>query len=420
MRYLYTILLYLAMPFIFLRLFLRSRKLPGYRNRLKERLGCYPFKLDKCLWVHAVSVGEVLAAIPLIKSLQQEYPNLPLLITNMTPTGAERVKAAFGDTVHQAYLPYDMPAAVKRFLNTMNPKMCVIMETEMWPNLLAACRQRKIPVVLTNGRLSAKSAGGYALTGSIAREMFSNVTHISACSIADADRYATFGAVPPQLTITGNLKFDLVLSDELVQKSAALREQLGEKRFVWVAASTHDGEEGILLQAHKLLLEQNPDALLILVPRHPERFNAVAEMSARLFKTVRRSSNAPVTADTAVYIGDTMGELMLMYGASDVALVAGSFIPRGGHNILEPAVLAKPIITGIHVFNFADICNTFEKANAMVKVPNLDELVRVLVGLMQDPEARNELGNRARAVMDANRGALRRQLNAIKKLMPVE
>lgn len=403
-----------------MRLFLRSRKLPGYRNRLKERLGYYPFKLDKCLWVHAVSVGEVLAAIPLIKSLQQQNPHLPLLITNMTPTGAERVKAAFGDTVHQAYLPYDMPAAVKRFLNTMNPKMCVIMETEMWPNLLAACRQRNIPVVLTNGRLSAKSAGGYALTGSIAREMFSNVTHISACSVADADRYATFGAVPPRLTITGNLKFDLVLSDELVQKAATLRQQLGEKRFVWVAASTHDGEEGILLQAHKLLLEQNPAALLILVPRHPERFNTVAEMSARLFKTVRRSSQEAVTADTTVYLGDTMGELMLMYGAADVALVAGSFIPRGGHNILEPAVLAKPIITGIHVFNFADICHTFEKAQAMVKVPNLDELVKVLIGLMQDPDARKELGGRARAVMDANRGALRRQLDAIQKLMPVE
>lgn len=418
MRYLYTVLLYLAMPFIFLRLLLRSRKLSSYRARLQERLGYYPFKLDKCLWVHAVSVGEVLAAIPLIKSLLQQYPHLPLLITNMTPTGAERVKAAFGDSVHQAYLPYDMPDAVARFLKTMNPVMCIIMETEMWPNLLHACQKRNIPVVLTNARLSAKSAGGYAMIAPLAREMFSNLTRISACSEADANHYAAFGAAPPQLTITGNLKFDLVVADELLAKASVLRKQLGEKRFIWIAASTHDGEEGVMLRAHQALLQQNPDALLVLVPRHPERFNAVAEMASRLFKTVRRSSNEVITEDTNVYIGDTMGELVLLYAASDVALVAGSFIPRGGHNILEPAVLAKPIITGIHVFNFADICKTFEKAEAMIKVDNGNDLAKVLIDLMQHPQMRIDLGTRARTVMDANRGALQRQLEIISQFVP--
>ena len=356
MRYLYTFLLYLAMPFIFLRLFLRSRRLPAYRHRLRERLGFYPFKLEKCLWVHAVSVGEVLAAIPLIKELKSRYPQLPLLITNMTPTGAERVRAAFGNTVHQAYLPYDMPDAVYRFLNAMNPMMCIIMETEMWPNLLAACNRRKIPVCLTNARLSVKSASGYMMIKPLAQEMFANLTRISACSESDADRYATFGANSTQLAVTGNLKFDLMIADGLLEKAAVLRNQLGKDRFIWIAASTHEGEEDIILFAHKQLREANKDALLILVPRHPDRFNEIAELSAKYFKTERRSQtmNKNIDADTGVYLGDTMGEMLLMYSASDVAMVAGSLIPRGGHNILEPAVLSKPIITWYHFFYFVE------------------------------------------------------------------
>jgi len=416
-RYLYTVLLYLAMPLIFLRLLLRSRRLPAYRTRLSERLGFYPFNLDKCLWVHAVSVGEVIAAIPLIKALQKMYPELPMLVTNMTPTGAERVRAAFGDTVHQAYLPYDMPDAVARFLNAMHPVICVIMETEMWPNLLAACKRRNIPVCLTNARLSAKSAGGYGRIRPLAREMFTNLTRISACSQDDADRYAAFGVNAAQLAITGNLKFDLVLADGLLEKGAALREHLGENRFIWIAASTHEGEEIIILEAHKQLRAVNPDALLILVPRHPDRFNQMAELAAKYFKTERRSANQAMAADTAVYLGDTMGEMMLMYAASDVALVAGSLIPRGGHNILEPAALAKPVLTGPHIFNFADICNIFEQSGALVKVSGVDDLSKQLIRLMQDKDERDDLGQRARAVMDANRGALDKQLNVIRELM---
>jgi 3-deoxy-D-manno-octulosonic-acid transferase len=418
-RYLYTFLLYLAMPFIFIRLFWRSRKLVDYRQRLGERLGFYPFRLKKCLWVHAVSVGEVIAAVPLAQALQKQYPDITLLVTTMTPTGAARVKAAFGDSVTHAYLPYDLPGAVARFLNAMQPVLCIIMETEIWPNLLAACQRRHIPVCLTNARLSERSARGYQRIAPLAREMFANVTRISACGQADADRFAALGANSQQLAVTGNLKFDLVLPAGLEKKGAALRATLGVDRFIWIAASTHEGEEEIILNAHQALLAVNPNALLILVPRHPDRFDAIATLSAKQFKTQRRSSQEKIDADTTVYLGDTMGEMLLMYAASDVALVAGSLIPRGGHNILEPAVLAKPILTGEHVFNFAEICKLFFNADALIKVSDANTLSTQLIYLMQHPSERQQQGERARAVMDANRGALEKQLQIIYQLMPV-
>ncbi len=419
MRYLYTFLLYLAMPFIFLRLFWRSRRLSGYRHRMLERLGFYPFKLEKCIWVHAVSVGEVIAAIPLIKALQAAHPGLPMLVTNMTPTGAARVQATFGESVRQVYLPYDLPGAVNRFMNAMHPQLCVIIETEMWPNLLAACQRREIPVCLTNARLSEKSARGYARIAPLAKEMFANVTRISACGQADADRFIALGANPARLTVTGNMKFDLVLPDGLKAKGAALRAMLGADKFIWIAASTHEGEEEIVLQAHRQLLAVNPLALLILVPRHPDRFDEIAQLSAKQFKTQRRSAHEAIHEETELYVGDTMGEMMLMYAASDAALVAGSLIPRGGHNILEPAALAKPILTGEHVFNFAEICQMFFKADALLKIDDADSLARQLIFLMQNDQERSAQGQRARAVMDANRGALARQLQIIQELTTV-
>lgn len=417
MRYLYTFLLYLATPFIFLRLLWRSRRLRDYRLRLSERLGFYPIKLEKSLWVHAVSVGEVIAAIPLIQALKNQYPDLPLLVTTMTPTGAQRVKAAFGDKVIHAYLPYDLPGALNRFFAAMHPVACVIIETEMWPNMLAACKRRGIPVCLTNARLSEKSARGYARVGAITREMLQNVTHISACGQADADRFTSLGAIRERMAVTGNMKFDVVIPEGLLEKSAALRAEIGSDRFVWIAASTHEGEEDMVLEAHKKLLEKNPSALLILVPRHPDRFNQIAELSAKHCKTQRRSAREDIHADTQVYLGDTMGEMLLMYGAADVAFVAGSLIPRGGHNILEPAVLAKPILSGPHVFNFAEICAKFSEANALQTVTDADSLAVCLIHLMKNPADRNAHGLRARGVMDANRGALAKQLGFIQQIM---
>lgn len=414
MRYLYTFLLYLSLPFIFLRLLWRSLSLRDYRLRFKERLGYYPIHLDKCVWVHAVSVGEVLAAIPLIKALQAQYPHLPMLVTTMTPTGSARVKAAFGDSVSHVYLPYDLPGAISRFLDAMHPQVCVIMETELWPNLLHACVTRNIPVCLTNARLSEKSARGYHRIASLTRKMFADLTQIAACQQADADRFAQLGA--KNVVVTGNLKFDLVITDEVRAKGEALRQQLGRERFIWVAASTHAGEEEIILAAHKKLLSVQQDALLILVPRHPDRFVKVSALAAQEFKTQCRSKNEPLEKDTNVYLGDTMGELLVMYAAGDVALVAGSLIPRGGHNVLEPAALAKPVLTGEFVFNFAEICDMLTRAGGLVRVQDGDALAKQLIRFASDKSYRDVVGNKALDVMNANRGSLAKQLQVIRQV----
>lgn len=413
MHFLYNILFYLALPFIFIRLMWRSLRQADYRKRLGERFGFYPFQLEKCIWVHAVSVGETIAALPLIKGLKSRYPNLRILVTTMTPTGAERVKAALGDAVVHAYIPYDLPAAMQRFIKAMNPLVCVIMETELWPNLLAACHAKKIPVCLVNARLSEKSAKGYRKIARLTQKMLRRIHLIAAHGEVDAERLIALGAARERMTVTGNLKFDIELPKDILEKSAALRELLGKQRFMWVAASTHEGEEEIILAAHARLREKNPQALLILVPRHPGRFDAIAKLSAQGFKTARRSRQDNCTDDTAVYLGDTMGELLLMYGAADLAFVAGSLIPRGGHNMLEPAALAKPILTGPHLFNFAEISAKFISSRALTKVESADDLSAQLIHLMQDSKERQEMGARALQVVTQNRGALAKQLELL-------
>lgn len=405
------------MPFVFLRLLIRSRKLKDYRLRWGERLGFYSIRLNDCLWVHAVSVGEVLASIPLIKAMQERNPDKTILVTTMTPTGSARVRAAFGDTVQHVYLPYDLPGALHRFFRAMQPRLCVIMETELWPNLLAACKRRHIPVCLTNARLSEKSARGYARAGALTREMLMNITQISAVGQADAERFIALGADPKNVTVTGNLKFDLEAPAGLQARADALRAELGMNKFIWVAASTHEGEEEMVLAAHQSLLAVNPQALLILVPRHPDRFNQVAELCASQFVMQRRSANEKINADTQVYLGDTMGEMLLMVAAADAAFVGGSLITRGGHNILEPALFAIPLLSGPHVFNFAGICKMFKAADALTTVQDAKSLADALQRFMQDKDYRQAAGQRARAVMDANRGALAKQLQLIQALV---
>lgn len=413
MRYLYTILFYLAFPVILIRLIWRSRWQSEYRKRLPERLGFYPFKKEKCIWVHAVSVGETLAAIPLIKALLSRYPNLPLLVTTMTPTGAARVKTAFGEQVQHAYIPYDLPGAVNRFLNNAHPIIAIIMETELWPNLLFACHRHQIPVCLVNARLSEKSARGYQSIAPLTREMLKRITVIATHGQADAARFLALGASKDSVIVTGSIKFDLELPKDLAIKSSTLRASLGQDRFIWVAASTHEGEEEIMLLAHQKLREKNPNALLILVPRHPNRFDDIAKLSEQFFKTARRSQASILSKDTAVYLGDSMGELLLMYAVSDVAFVGGSLIQRGGHNLLEPAALKKPILMGPHLFNFAEISELFFSEQALIKVTGASSLADVLITLMQDQEKRLQMGERAAHIVDANRGALVKQVALI-------
>lgn len=413
MRYLYTFLFYLALPFVFLRLWWRSLRQPAYRQRMGERLGYYPQQLEKSIWVHAVSVGEVIAAIPLIKALNSRYPHLQMVVTTMTPTGAERVKTAFGDKVIHAYIPYDLPSAVQRFINHMHPVIAVIMETELWPNLLAITKKNNIPVCLVNARLSEKSAKGYQRIASLTQKMLCQLDLIAAHGHADANRFIALGAPKERMTVTGNIKFDIELPAELTAKTQTLSAMLGKHRFIWIAASTHEGEEEIILAAHKIIRQQDPHALLILVPRHPDRFDAIAKLAEQSFMTSRRSKQQTCTGETAVYLGDTMGELLSLYSVADVAFVAGSLIPRGGHNMLEPGALGKPILTGIHLFNFAEISELFVSANALIKVNDANSLAKQLILLMQQPEERKLMGARALKVVAANRGALAKQIEMV-------
>lgn len=413
MRYLYNFLFYLALPLILIRLFYRSRRLPEYRKRLAERFGFYPKQFNNSIWVHAVSVGEVLAAVPLIKAILARYPTVPVIVTTMTPTGAARVQSAFGDKVTHYYIPYDMGSAVTRFINTINPQVAIIMETELWPNLFYVCKKKQIPLCLINARLSEKSARGYKRIAGLAKEMLQTLQIVASVGKPDADRFIELGATPAKVSVTGNIKFDIELPANLNERVSALRQELGKDRFIWIAASTHEGEEEMVLAAHKKIRAANKDALLILTPRHPDRFDRIAKLCEEQFITVRRSLQQPCTPNTEVYLADTMGELLLMYGVSDLTFVGGSLIPRGGHNILEPGALGKPMLTGPHLFNFAEISDLFFHANALTKVANTDELTTHVLQLMRDINAREQMGKEALQVISANRGALGKQLDLI-------
>lgn len=418
MRYLYTVLFYLALPFLFVRLLWRSRRAPAYRTRWAERLGYCPFELKESIWVHSVSVGETIAAIPLIKALKKRYPNLQLVITNMTPTGSARVKAAFGDSVYNAFVPYDVPVALRLFMQRIKPRVLIIMETELWPNLLAVTHEQHVPIIVTNARLSEKSAQGYRRIAGLTRGML-NVTHtVAAQAQPDAERFISLGMPSDRVVVTGNLKFDLELAPDLATKSAELRQQLGSDRPIWIAASTHPGEEEIILAAHQKILQSIPQALLILVPRHPERFDAVAELITQQgLRFVRRSQGAVCDAATQVYLSDTMGEMMMMYSVCDVAFVAGSFAMIGGHNMLEPAAVHKPVVTGPQLYNFAEISAWMIEAQGMVTVQDSDELARVMIELLSDHEKRHRMGEQAYQVVERNRGAMQKQLAVIEKVI---
>jgi 3-deoxy-D-manno-octulosonic-acid transferase len=409
-RRLYTVLFYLILPWIALRLLWRSYREPAYRARFLERLGFYPVRFEKTLWVHAVSLGEVIAAIPLIQACKAGAGDLPIVVTTMTPSGAARVQAALGNTVTHLYLPYDLPDAIHRFLNAVRPIGGIIMETELWPNLIHACAKRDIPVCLMNARLSEKSLLGYQRVKSGMRKVLQQFAWIAANSQADAERFMTLGASAARMSVTGNIKFDATIPERVKQESAHFHQQLGEHRLIWVAASTHAGEDEQILSAHQQLLKQYPTALLILVPRHPSRFDAVYALCQQTFTVHRRSQlHAPLSHDVQVLLGDTMGELLLMYSVADVAFVGGSLIPHGGHNPIEPALFSKPILTGPHIFNFTDIGNQFTAAHAIDFVTDSKTLFEKLNQLMASSSLRQEMGSRAAALVEANRGVLARQ-----------
>lgn len=417
LRQLYTALLYLVLPLALLRLYWRGRRDAGHRQRWRERLGLFPPLPTGGLWLHAVSVGETRAALPLIHALLERYPELPLLVTTTTLTGSRQVRETLGTQVQHVYAPYDLPGMVARFLRNTQPRLAIIIETELWPNLLRQCARASIPVVIANARLSEHSARGYQRIHGLTVPMLRDITLIAAQAEADAERFRALGA--PQVHVTGNLKYDLTLPNDLLAQGQQWRRSiLGENRPVWIAASTHAGEDESILDAFAALRIRWPELLLLLVPRHPERFDSVAALcQQRGFPIIRRSAQQPCTLDTAVFLGDSMGELLQFYAASDLAFVGGSLVANGGHNVLEPALLGLPVLFGPHMFNFTEASERLLAMEAAWQVANEAELAGVVERLLADAEQRQIAGQRGRSVVEQHRGALTMLLTCIEALL---
>jgi 3-deoxy-D-manno-octulosonic-acid transferase len=415
-RTLYTLLLYLSLPVIAVRLWLRSRKAPAYAKRIGERFAVtLPDLKPGGIWLHAVSVGESIAAAPVVKALQQQYPDLPITVTCMTPTGSERIQSLFGDSVQHCYLPYDLPLASKRFLQCLQPRLAIVMETELWPNHINQCARLKIPVVLANGRLSERSARGYARFAKLVAPMLKQISALAVQSDIEAQRFIELGARAQTVKVTGSIKYDQQVAAGLPQQAQALREQWqAMQRPIWIAASTHAGEDALILAAHQQLLGLFPNALLILVPRHPERFESVYTLCIEQgMRVQRRSTKALVTAQHQVLLGDTMGELMFLYALADVALVGGSLIKHGGHNMLEPIALAKPTLTGPHYFNFLEIAEQLLAAGGLQTVADRSELAQAVARLWTSAAHAQSMCCAAQQVLQRNQGALQRLLQII-------
>lgn len=414
-RRVYTLLYYALLPFIFLRLLWRARRAPDYAKRWPERLGYFKAPAQRGgLWLHSVSVGETIAAAPLIKQIQAAYPTLPITITTMTPTGSARVRALFDASVFHVYVPYDMPGAVRRFLARVQPQVLLIMETELWPNLIHCAHQQGVHCFVLNARLSERSARGYQRFARLTQDMLTKLTGLFAQTHADAQRLIGIGAPAERVQISGNVKYDLKVAEDLTERAQTLRAEWGNARPVWIAASTHAGEDEQVLAAHREILKDQSDALLLLVPRHPERFETVAQLCAQQgFSTARRSKGEAVTDAVQVMLGDTMGELMLFYATADVAFVGGSLVPTGGHNYLEPAALGLPVLSGPHRFNFTEVSSLLMAVGALREVAGAQQLATAVLAWFE-PVERSKAGVAGRQVVEDNRGAQQRVFEALR------
>jgi 3-deoxy-D-manno-octulosonic-acid transferase len=391
----------------------------GYRDRFGQRFGFgYPQMPGGSIWIHAVSVGEVQAAVPLVRALARQFPERRLLVTTVTPTGAERVRSLFGDSVEHCFIPFETPFAVTRFFDSVQPDIALILETEIWPNLYYECGRRSIPLVLVSARISPNSVDTYRRFLPLFRETLSYGIVIAAQSETDAERFKTLGAAPERTKVTGNIKFDIELAEDLVERGEAFRRDNFAGRPVWVAASTHDREEEQVIDAHEQICKRFPDALLILAPRHPERFAGVRNLLHRKrMNFVARTEGVPCTSDTEVYLGDTMGDVPMFYAAANVAFVGGSLVPIGGHNLLEPAAVGRPVVTGPHLFHTQDIASKFENLGASIAVNDAAQLGAAVADLFADPQRAEEIGNRGREIVQQNKGALDRLLELLDPLL---
>ena len=416
-RFFYTVLYALLLPLFIARLWWRGRVNPGYRQRIRERFGWLPHRpAAHGVWVHAVSVGEALAAAPYIKAMQQRYPDIPVIVTTTTPTGSEQVKRLFGSSVFHMFLPYDLPIFWTLFLRRIRPGLLVVMETELWPNLMAACERRQLPVMLANARLSPKSARGYAKFAALTRPMLQRLSLVAAQNASDGQRFIDLGLAQNKLEITGSVKFDVDLPADVQRRGAALRAEWGAERKVLALASSHAGEDEQLLALYPQLQAACPDLLLLLIPRHPERFDAVSRAAKQAGLITRRRSAGAASEQCQVYVADTMGEMLLLLAAADLVLMGGSLIEHGGHNPIEPAALGKATLTGPHYMNFAAIVDQLvaQQALAVVTPETLaDDLLRYLT----TPELCRAMGQAGAEVVADNRGAVPRLVALSASLM---
>ncbi|MCH9637453.1 lipid IV(A) 3-deoxy-D-manno-octulosonic acid transferase [Rickettsiella endosymbiont of Litargus connexus] len=420
MRFLYTIIFYLFLPFILLRLWIKNRKNPNGLQFWHERLGLglrHPLPSGG-IWVHAVSVGESLTAIPLIKRIQQRYPSLPIIVTNETATGAERIRVALGNSITPLYFPYDLPLILRKFFKALQPKLLILLETELWPNLLAACQLYQVPVALVNARLSERSALSYRRILPITQAMLKSINVISAQFQADAERFIDLGFSPERIHITGSLKFDVTLPRNLLEQAQQWQKIWGENRLVWIAASTHPGEEELILQVFKQVRHYFPDLLLVSIPRHVHRASQLEQLyRSQNYNINKRSDHKRDLNDIDVLIGDTMGELLIFYAAADLGFVGGSLVEKGGQNPLEPAAVGLPILTGPYTFNFATITEQLKQRNAAIQVNNATELAEQVISLLSDPVRRQNMGREAKKFVEENKGSVLKQMQLIESLL---
>lgn len=418
-RFIYALALYLLTPYVLYRLTARGLKYHGYFGRWAERFGFFPGpELEESIWLHAVSLGEVNAAAPLIEALMARYRDTRVVVTTVTPTGSERVLQLFGDRVFHVYLPYDLTHAVRRFLDRVRPRVAIIMETEIWPNLFMACAERRIAILVANARLSERSLRGYWPIQPLVRRAIRCASFVAAQSEPDGERLLELGAPPDRVAVVGNLKFDLEVPAAARERGRAFRAEAGRERPVWIAASTHEGEEMAVLKAHAEVLRRFPDALLLLAPRHPERFRPVAGACRGFgFATILRSEGVPAGSACQCFVIDSMGELLEFYAAADVAFVGGSLVPVGGHNVLEAAALALPVIVGPQTFNFAEVTEDLVAAGAAQRIEAEGALGAAVAGLFADAGECERMGAAAWALMQRERGAVARTMAIVERLL---
>lgn len=415
MRYLYTALLFLMTPLIVLRLYWKSLRLPAYRQRIRERFALQAV-VPVDIWVHAVSLGEVVAATPLIDALLDR--GLRVMITTMTPTGSRQVMSRFGSRVSHQYVPYDLPWVVRRFFKMLKPRLGIIMETELWPNLIYQANQQNIPVLLVNARLSDKAFKQYEKVRFIFKPILNQLTRILAQSQEDARRFKALGAEPSRVRSVGNLKFDMPPVELDSVLSSAFTHAWGEERVVVIAASTHDNEEEQLLSRLRTLQQAIPHVLLLIAPRHPERFQSVYQLSQQYgFKTGLRSNATTITAQSEVVVLDSLGELSLFYALSDYAFVGGSLVPVGGHNVLEAIAVNVPVFCGPYMNNAQSIFDALCAVDAIGRAENADDLIHKIVALHEHPQCRQQQMEQALAVLQANQGTLLRCLEDVARIL---